>query len=69
MDPADIAGAFPGEGSGLIASIENRWPKAKIFVFTAHADYKKLYYFKNCIEGFFSKVDGFDDLVQNINLI
>ena len=54
-------------GVDLLESLKNKWPETKIFIFSAHQEYKqKLYFFKDYIAGFFLKTDGADRLIEAI---
>ena len=44
-------------GIELLNAIVNKWPDAKIFVFTAYPEYREKYPIDECIDGFFSKLE------------
>jgi len=59
---------LPGRsGTELLGTLKNKWPDAKIFVFTAYPEVKRqIGVFDQYLSGFFSKLDGIDNLIKNI---
>ena len=54
-------------GVELLDTLKNKWPEAKIFVFTAYPEAKrKIDIFDQYLSGFFSKLDGIDNLIKDI---
>jgi DNA-binding NtrC family response regulator len=54
-------------GIELLCSIKNKWPETKIFIFSAHDEYKrKMDLYKDYIVAFFSKTDGMENLIEAI---
>jgi two-component system response regulator PrrA len=54
-------------GMELLCSIKNKWPQTKIFIFSAHEEYKaKMALYKDYICAFFSKTDGIENLIAAI---
>lgn len=54
-------------GMELICSIKNKWANTKIFIFSAHDEYKrKMHLYKEYVCAFFSKVDGIENLIEAI---
>jgi len=57
-------------GIELLGSFHNAWPDTKIFIFTAHSEYKeKPYCFEKYMGGFFCKPDGMNKLIREIKKI
>ena len=54
-------------GIDLLCSIKNKWPNTKIFIFTAHQEYKsKMQLYSEYICAFFSKMEGMENLIEAI---
>ena len=54
-------------GMELLTSLNSRWPEAKIFIFTAHEEYRhKTHMFGECVSAFFCKTDGLDRLIDAV---
>jgi len=54
-------------GVELLGSFHNVWPDTKIFIFTAHPEYKeKPYYFEKYAAGFFCKPEDMGKLLKEI---
>jgi len=52
-------------GMELLCSLTAKWKKAKVFIFSAHLEYKER--IEKYVEGFFVKTDGVDKLINAIN--
>ena len=53
-------------GRDLLYSIKAKWQNTKVFIFTAHAEYKEKRDLIDFISGFFCKTDGVDNLIDAI---
>ncbi len=58
---------LPGRsGMDLLYSLKCKWPVAKLFIFSAHSEYKDEPSFRDYISGFFCKSEGIDKLIEAI---
>lgn len=51
-------------GADLLCSLKNKWPKTKVFIYSAHAEYDGN--LKEYATGFFHKTDGMDNFIDAI---
>jgi len=51
-------------GEDLLCTLKNKWPDTKVFIYSAHAEYKG--HLKEYAAGFFLKTDGMDNLIGAI---
>jgi DNA-binding NtrC family response regulator len=54
-------------GTDLICSVKSRWPGTKIFIYTAHDEYrKKMHLYAEYVTAFFCKTDGVENLIDAV---
>jgi len=53
-------------GMDLLYSLKSKWPGTKIFIFSAHLEYKDKSLFEDYICGFYSKIEGTGKLIEAI---
>ena len=53
-------------GMDLLCSLKSKWPQAKVFIFSAHPEYKDKPLFEDYIVGFYCKSDGTAQLIAAI---
>ncbi len=53
-------------GADLLYSLKCKWLKTKVFIFSAHPEYKGKQYIEDYISGFFCKSEGIDKLIRAI---
>ena len=58
---------LPGKnGVDLLYSLKCKWPETRLFVFSAHSEYKNEPSFQDYICGFFCKSEGIDKLIEAV---
>ena len=58
---------LPGRsGHELLDRIKTVWTKAKVFIFSAHAEYRVMMR-RELVEGFFLKTDGIENLLEAVD--
>lgn len=58
---------LPGRnGIELLYGLKCKWQKTKIFIFSAHSQYKGRQYFDDYVCGFFCKSEGINKLIDAI---
>jgi DNA-binding response OmpR family regulator len=58
---------LPGRsGHELLDRVKTVWAKTKVFVFSAHAEYRIMVR-RDMVEGFFLKTDGVENLVDTVS--
>jgi DNA-binding NtrC family response regulator len=53
-------------GVELLCSLKSKWPQTKVFVFSAHEEYKDRESLQKYICGFYLKSEGMDRLLQGV---
>ena len=58
---------LPGRnGMELLYGLKSKWRETKVFIFSAHSQYKEKDYFEDYICGFFCKSEGMTKLIDAI---